>query len=459
MFGKGERIESLEGEVAGLEAERNRLSRQLDEARAQLAEVSEEVLVLRGAARVVPSLAARIQGFYNDGNIIEAATHLASEVIAAEQEPVVTAELRDRILTDRGDSLRARFRLERSPLIRERLKEEMENDGTFERTDQEVEDEMTGEVYSQLVAERKAASREELETPEAKTAFMERIRTEVAESDELATYREELRAELETEWREEANNAAKRQIREAVEGEEEEYKERAKKDYLESYSGRNLRSSLEEKLRRKWGEEAIETVASELEDELLQAILTERARLAKVKIERENKATRLLGEFTGKGLDTSTVEAGSLLEVLLGNTQTVIVTERKPNNYGYEQDQTVNKRQLTCARQLILTSQGNGRFIVNSDSLQDSSSLYEREHGLKPGMVITVGRQVSEDGQQALDPHLAADVPFFYDDDMRDPEHHTGYYPVANIKLDGIAARQFDIIEMPNQSVKTIKKR
>jgi hypothetical protein len=96
-------------------------------------------------------------------------------------------------------------------------------------------------------------------------------------------------------------------------------------------------------------------------------------------------------------------------------------------------------------------SLGGGRFSVEDDSLHTATgakSEYIRRDAIERGTVIVIGRKTSDAGAESLEPRVKADVPLYFDDDTSTPSITAAAYPVANVVVDGISARNIEHIEM-----------
>ncbi|MDB5163705.1 MAG: hypothetical protein JWS12_323 [Candidatus Saccharibacteria bacterium] len=427
----------------------------IDELHAELAEANQKVELMVGdlaLARTVSAIAegveAELLAFRDTGQLEEVAEAETKVAVIAREKQRMVSELSVTLQDKKYDDYAAQFRANEGQNIKASLHELFGSDGTYEEIRKKAEDDIRAEIQDDLMAKEKANVDEDLATPDKKAAYIESVRADVAASAEIEQYRQALRNELQAGWHDEAIQTQHQQIDVEEQGREADYKKAVADQYVGSNEGKRYRESIRQRLQDEWHSKSIREVAGVIQDEELSALLTKRAAQEKERLARETRAAELLGHFEGSGLDVSELAEGCILTIYLGSVGSSNVKELRKDDWGNTHEVVVAKSAVLCERKLTLSAKGDGRFIVNDDSLLDSESHYARQHAIHRGTVIMVGRKIKENGKQELDHHVAADVPLYYDEDTSDTNITDALIPVANIKVDGVTARTFDVVRM-----------
>jgi len=428
----------------GKSAEISRLSQELAEAREANSILTSRLESVDRVAELASRELAALEVSPVIGEEVEVVA--AGLVVASERERMVR-EMAEVAKAERYDEFAARVRAEEGPDIKANMVKTFEADGTFNRIDAEARNEVLAEIQAEVLAERMRQVREELATDEKRKAFKESVAQEVEESEELQRFREQVRAELEQGWREEAIDAAQDTIRAEEAGREQGFIASFTASYLESDQANRRRKKIRDDNESEWQGLALEEIAARMEDEELAQLLGKKAEQAKEKLRKETQAAELLAKFEGKGLDVSSLPEDTELVIYLGDTGERTVVEKRQDRYGYEEKVDVHRTYLSYDRILTLSSRGDGRFVVDGDTLLDAELPYIRDNAINRGTIITIGRKILDNGDPKLDQVVAADVPLYYDTDVTDEDITDAQLSVANVKVDGISARSFDIIE------------
>ncbi len=405
--------------------------------------------LIESARGIEADVIAELKDLREVGILEEEARILARIAIEGAERERLSKELSEKIKHDEYDRHAADVRINEGAKIVTQLHELFGADGTFDEIRERAEHDVRVEIQAEVMESERISATASIDTKENREKFKAEIAEEVQSSEELSDFREKKRRELEEGWRGEATESAKAEISE----EEAERKDKFIAEYRETFKtsaeGDKARDSARKKYEKKWKDASVEQIATELEDQELLSILHTRAQQEKAILEREIISKKLTEVFEGPGLDSSKLEASQELIIYLGTTEVTTVKQEREDRWGNKEKYDVEKLALNCKRKLTLTARGEGKFVVDGDSLLDATSPYDRSFALHRGTVIVPGRKLSENGDGYLDPHLAADVPMYYDDDISTPETITDcLLPVANISVNGIHARQIDIVRM-----------
>lgn len=352
--------------------------------------------------------------------------------------------------TSEGDRFRAEQEVEVGPTIRKELDELFETDGTYALVREQAAADFKMELHQEVRDDYRAKVDAELREPEKKAQILRQMVEDMTDSGEAAGIRAQVISLLQSEWRGEAEQSLREQIHTEEVGGKEEYVEQFREQNLAS---RQMRSYIEEvraRLQKEWSVATLETLNAEVDEEEWRIVIAERiAQIAKEVEDQKQKlsAEQLLEAFTGKGIDTTKIPEGARVTITLGETAVFKRTRQVRSHSGYSNTEEYEADGLFCDRSLRLTSLGDGRFIVNSDSLDGSSSPYERDHALPKDIVIVIGRVLKENGAQKFVRTVAADTRLYYDDDTTTEAVIDSKLAVANIEISGTAARQVEVVE------------
>jgi hypothetical protein len=394
--------------------------------------------------RIALGIQREIQSADSQAFALEQAETMAYATVCDEEKQALTRELADELRQTRREEFTERMRLEHGPALRTTLDAQFTRDGTYAQVESDARKEVEGAIRGVLITQKRAEVEAELDTPESRAAIEQEIREELEGSTEMDEYRSDVRSARQDTWRAEVRASVTATIDAGEEAGEADFKERYEVEVRKSDATRRRRQSVRSNLEQTWREATDEKVAKALGDEELQALLTEKAEQAKEKLRRENHARELIADFEGLGIDVTQAEENTKIVVYLGSRGPVKVTEK--DRYGDKS--TVEKQGVICKRKLTFTSLGAGRFLTEGDSLLNSESVYERNDCLQPGTIVVLGRKVRENGTEKLDYRLAADVPFFYDDDTTTPNIVDTMLGIADVEINGISARDIKYVSM-----------
>jgi|GEM_PF-2709196 len=400
----------------------------------QVERLRTELRIAQNAGAIATDVEQVLTDFNESGQSEEAAKAAAIAEVSANHRDKIVRDQKAALLAERGEEFAAAYRSEEGPKIRTSLDAQFKTDGTYDGVREQVKGKVHDEVRAQVIGEERARLEAELDTPEARKAYADQIRDGIVKSSDVQAHREKVRKTLEQEWRKDVEDAVLADMRAKEAGREDDFKARYEETYRGSASFRDQRQTIRNRHEREWRDKTTADVAATLQDEELNALLAEKARLAKEQLDRQNKATELLRTFETSGIDMTAIEKGSKLTVQLG-------TVSKARNDGYSN----RLDSLDCSRTLEFISLGNGKFKVRSDSISASKSPWERDLSLHEGQVLSLGNELSENNARTLEPYLAADTYLHYDNDTTTPAVFERMpVPVANVIIDTISARTFE---------------
>lgn len=381
--------------------------------------------------------------------IEEDADTQALVAVVAEEKTRLSSELAVRVKGERYDELAADVRTTEGPRIIADLRTLFETDGTFDELRRDAERAVASELQQELIEAEKQRVTEELNDPEYREAIREQLKKDIKDLPELEAYRNNSRSVLENDWSEDLRVELEAEIEAEELGRKDEYKSAKKEELKTTRWANNLRESTRSRLQDEWGARTSEEVAAEVEDEELRDLLVEKANLEKESLKTEVAAQKLLRAFEGRGVETDSLVAGTRLEIFLGTIKDYEVAAKVWSEYYQRhEDQQVVRPGVECRRKLTLLANEGGNFIVDDDTLLDSTSEYERNDALKRGTIIEIGRHIRHNGDESLEHRIVYNVPLYYDDDTSEPHITDAKYPVANIIIDGVSAKEIAKVEM-----------
>ncbi|CAN5680725.1 hypothetical protein BH23PAT1_BH23PAT1_2580 [soil metagenome] len=424
----------------------------------RITEQSEEINRLQG---VVDGLTVRLA---DEAAISDLATRIREELQDYERSPVlpdqalelarfaITQSEKARLTEEEASRLQDReyerhasvFRAEEGPGITEALNEQFGRDGTYEAIRARAEQDTKIRLGDEAIERQKQKVLDELSAPEVQAEMRAEAEAEVAASAEIQRFRKTTRTQREDEIRTATVRKVKEDITKEEEAREDEIRANVAEQYKSSQDAKAFRARKRQGLESEWSEKAIDEVAKQISDEELLDLLQARATRAREKIIREEKAADILKQFESTGVSTATLEEGSRLDVYLGAVVTNDIERQTKDTWGHTRRTTEQERVLKYQRKLTLSCQGDSRFVVDGDTLLQSHSAYELDNAIPRGTIITLGRKVTENGDERLEPLVVADVPLYYDDDTSTPHIVDAKLPIANIHLDGVSARAVD---------------
>lgn len=439
----------------GPTSEELHLQSELDTTRATLAETSEELERTRESERrllgVADSDAGTIRDLRKELADNQIANHIAAytlDVLAKMEEAgeidfgaeatareVVTQRTIDQatasVTNELIDTEYARLAAEIDPAtidtIRKQLTDRMTHDGTFEGLKKEVAQDTRKKLIEELLAEARVEAEAALTAPEAKTELWTEVQADETYMQEVAKIVAQARKAALQAQRDEFKASAPELARQEVETGHDAALAAFMKEWAGTYEGSDKIAKLKRKLEKRVAEEAEAEILAATENATLKELYAKR----EAQLARDLEAEVLLADFTDGGIDTTTIQAGSRLELILGDTEQKDDTYYDPG-YGNRRGTIGIIREK---RRLNLTAEGNGKFIMNYDSLADSNSVYERNDAIAVGTVLQLGRQQIELEAITLDDRIVYGVPIFYDTDATDTTITSTELKVRAVKL------------------------
>lgn len=378
---------------------------------------------------------------------LEAAEKSGDIMISAEQEALAALKkqlidqkrepLRESILAEKGEELTTLYGPEWTTELRGQLGKQFAQDGTYRDLERSIKAAAIKAVTDELLADKKAAIEEDLASPEGKTAIEASAREKAANSETIAEYEKTRRAELEAACKEAALTEAKQGIDAEIEAGAPALTQKFREDWLNSPVGHNYRKTKRKDAEAQLKNLTLEELARQVGDEELLAVATELAAAKKEEAVESLRSKEFIEAFMNGGIDTTTIPAETLVTLQLG----VIGRANNPKydqwqvERGYSNEPKTVKA-LKIARELFLLSRGDGTFLVQKDSLMDSTDEYVRDSAIA-NTVIIIGRQVKDNTAKAvkIEQRLSQGSVLFFDDDTSTPNIQSARYPVVNIKI------------------------
>lgn len=436
----------------------NDKQRQIDEQAARIETLEEQLqhaqtelqFAQRAGDVVLRAEAAESLRHLDEAGVMEEeAEAIAEQNVGNVLRSTMVREMADGLVKAEYDRFAAKVRETEGPEIKANLEETLEADGTFARERKRARDDVRAEIQAELLAEAKQRALEVEGTEEKREAYRAAIRPEVMASEEVQQHAADVRKANEAGWYGEVAAEAQAEIDAEEAAREEDYKNAAAQEYKDSERGQKYRMGRRAKLHETWDDAWPDAVAAEIDDEELKALLTAKAEREKEKLRKEEAAAKLLEAFEGRGVDTAALPADTRITIYLGEMGE---REKKTTEYnrrtGRNEEVVTTQTVIVCQRVLELTAEGDGKFTLDGDSLLAAKSPYLRNDAIEQGTTLTIGRVIHEQKEERLGGHVVADVNLYYDADNTDGEITDSEVPVANIVVDGISARKYDVVQM-----------
>lgn len=437
LFGESQEERRLRSELAEARAMAATYRQDADTSRDHTVQLSEQLKHAKSANLITDIASRALTEAEQSGEVQISAEDAAMGVVKKRFVDQASGVIANQIIDERSDVIRAQHTPEWIEEMKERVRQQYESDGTFETIEKDVTAEAVRTIAEELRAEYRESVVHENDNPEKR----EEIKRKAGELLEQEGYRRSLEAELHRQWSEEAREATRDEIEQNVRATEADFKERWKKQWRESADGQYHEQTRRRHYEQIWAGKSREEVASQVDDEVLNELLKERANREKQALEKEAFYDEYLADFTGSGIDVDKIPEGATVTLLLGNVEAQV----EKDYYGNIKSR---KNAINLKRRIKLTSLGDGRFRVESDSMSESNSPHEKEEVARTaGEVIYIGRKsvdktTNGHDEPILEHTLRSDVPLWIDDDKKDPKITPAYYPLANILINGISARK-----------------
>lgn len=419
--------------------------------RARLDDVNEQLRrheLANDAARVILD---EIDVNVNNGHIPEVAAELAKKKVGTTLQDQKAKEIADTLLEQTRNSIQEEINTPEWVSQRRKAYEEMfQQDGTFEKIREEESEKADNEVEAKVRADFTEKVLADFSDPEVEKVRLEEAKIKFAKSEAAKKLREEIESDFQQKWNQGALELFADQVTAEVESGKEEFIEDFIKSYPHTRDGKRLIQCAKEEAEKLWQDD-IDAVAKALGDEKLMSVLKEKAAAETARIEQGLLHDKLAAEFQNGGVDTLQIAKDTSIGIYLGFPTTAEVT--KKDNYGNHRNFTVPAAKVL--RKLALTSVGNGRFVVNKDSLEDSENKYAASQSIPAGTVIAIGHKMHDKTKEKidiLDTRIRKDVPFYYDDNTNNDSIVNAEYPVVDLQVgdiylrDGIEKRVYELL-------------
>lgn len=389
------------------------------------------------ASASLRAVVERISQERENGSLLDAAKARVQFELEHEERDKAQIAIANGLRESKRRDIERRVRVVEGPKIREELDTLFQTDGTYAIIDDEVTVEVRSEVADQLREEYRASIEAKLSTPEGKAELIAEVRAQMTADELDQKVRTEVSAALQEAWREEALDELKAEITTDEEAKEEQFKKQYKMQLEKTTNIQNLRTKARNKLEEQWKNDANQDLAASVGSDELANLVSERIKLEKQLVEKKHEALKqkqLEEYFTGEGFAASNLEAGTRLEVFVGGGATNAQTK---DDRGYWQNCVVN---IWERKVVLIATNENGRYRVQSDTLANSKSPYEKAVALTDGVIITIGRKQIKNGKEYFEQKLSRGAQFSYDDNMDDEHFVDGLLPVTNLSVDGVMA-------------------
>lgn len=362
----------------------------------------------------------------------EALNVLKARLFVEKAEPI-----RDSLIAEKGDEFTILYGAEWTTQLREQLDEQFTNDGTYRDLERSIKAAAIQRTTDDLLADKKADIEARLSTPESQAEIEAAARERATNSNTLANYEEQRRRELEAGWQETAIADAKKKVNDNIAAEEPEFKKRVTDDWLNSPAGQNFRKAQRKEAQTALKDLTLAELAELVKDEELMAAATELAAHKKAEALASLKNKIFIEGFMNGGIDTTAIPADTIMTIQLGD----VGKSENPKydkwqvDHNYSQEpKTVKSLKIT--REFTLLSRGDGTFLVQKDSLTDSTDEYVRDSAIV-NTVIIIGRQVKDNTAKEvrIEQKLSQGNTLFFDDDTSTPNIQSARYPVVNIMI------------------------
>lgn len=441
-FGSEER-ERLQAQVqdltAALTTERRTNALQQDTLEANRQTIDDQrsqIRRLEAATRVNSAALRALQEAEDSNETVISAEELAIDILTKRYIAEATGVQTDKLLTEREREFRSSINGQRIDAIRAELDETFLKDGTYDKLRKKVELDIRDELSADLVAAKEAEIRAELADPDTHDRMVAEQRAKLEQSGEFDRLRETAQSAAHATWREEAISKAKEAIAADIGVSKDAFVAQFVKTWRESEEGRRTERAAKESAQKKWREATALEVAQELRDTAVLELLSEKNERTQAELARERFYEESLADFFRGGIDVQSIGKGTTVVLRLGEIKNVAET----NGYGTKTGKMF--KNVDCKREITLTAIGEGRFMVNGDTLQDSDNMYEQDAAIPVGEVIHIGRKKMDRKIVTLDEFIAEQVPLFYDDDTTNDNIIDAKLEVVDIGLDGKFAQQ-----------------
>lgn len=369
--------------------------------------------------------------------------------LVVEAEEQLRARIKAALLERHGARIAMQLKTERGPGILEELDELFETDGTYADIEDSVLAQIRREAAADLIEAHHVKIRSEVDNPDTKAKYQAEIADEVAADPRVVDFAEAFEASKREEWYGEAIELAIAEAEHGILKNKASIVAEIVQQYRQSWDGRNRLDRARNDARSSVEALAVTDLLEKTGSQELADALKERARLETEQLNQANIAERLRLAFTNGGIDTQKILKDTAVTILLGTTTDKQVEYTTPNGYHSTKRAPV----LIVHRQLTLTCLGEGRFRVDSDSLQASDNPYARAGAVAEGSVISVGMLVlahdaEKPNSRVLSQLLKAGATLQYDTDTSTPEFTDTLLPIGDVVIDGTSARGLEYIEM-----------
>lgn len=451
MFGgptKGE----LAQQVATLTAKRDQLETALDQSRQYVLDLDAQLAKARREGPIVDAIHDELMRREESGEITFAAEEVARNAVLEALTRERTEGISAKILSERRRQLEAKYGPEWTSQQRDNLINMFEHDGTFTKLDEEVRTEAHHRTANEVREQERLRILEKYTSPEVAAKGKEVALQALIASGEAEKIEAAIREMHQADWREAAIAEVKHLYAEKLDQERATFMAAYGQEWLDSYPGREFQTQARREAERRWESLTVEQKQESVRHLIDEELLAEQARLESGRITRENaqEAARqrhqeLYDDFDKLGIDMTAVPVGSTVTLQCGEQMRSI----HPNYAGYSYHKEYERDLLVLDRQVVLTSRGDGTYIVVSDTLCESDNKAEQELSMPKQHVVTIGYKVTEtangDTTTTLLTRIRRGVEFAFDDDPSTPQDiQPGLYQVANVIIDGVSYLQVE---------------
>ncbi len=424
------------------------LQASLAEAQERNEQLSDEIALINVVNGVASAVRTKVEELEGRGLLRDEAASVAEVAVYGEEEARLREDLKTRMITDMRRRHAATFVAGQGLSVRASVSETLESDGTFDRIRAEVEGEETQRIYDEVIAEYQDSVRKGLQEPESESRLREQAKEAYSVSDDAVQFRDQVERELRGSWHAEVQDEVKAEIRQDVESTEGEYRQSIRPGLAEGREIQHYRNQVTKDRQTHWASAELEVLKAAVLGEVDRAVIEERTQQIKAEVEakeKEEAQADFTRAFERLGVDTTAIPEGSRVYFALGRRQAFTV--KRKDSRGYQIDVSVPG--AVYERRITATSiDSEGHFVVEEDTMANSSSPHEQKIALKKGTVVIFGRQLMRNGKPEFERRVSADMNLLYDDDTTTPDILTDtHQQLVNMQIEDMNARQFEHIE------------
>ncbi len=247
-----------------------------------------------------------------------------------EAERRVTEEIRSGLVATEDARILEEVRVTEGPRILEKQDDTLRKTGVYDDIREKKRLEVARRIRADLIAAVNAEAEDEFKTPENRDAFIAAIAPDIKKDPQVLQYVKALEAKFYPEWRVQGEQLALAKAERQVRARQQDIVLEAAEEFARSTRGKRAIEEVTSTVEKSIKAIAIEDLLRASGDATHKALLDERTQIAAEALARQNISDRLKLEFFNGGIDTSNIEAGTVLEIHLGQ-----VSSKNENIYDH----------------------------------------------------------------------------------------------------------------------------